>query len=60
MCEWSSDDVTAHVDALWEAINMKARSSAHPLDLIDAKVLAEAGYLFRSMTVLANNTIVKE
>ena len=35
---WSSDNVTVHVDALWEALTMKARSPDKFMDLSDVKV----------------------
>merc|ERR1711916_348573 len=57
---WSSDNVTVHVDALWEALTMKARSPDKFMDVSDVKVSDEDGYLSRSMTIKANNKIVKE
>jgi hypothetical protein len=57
---WTSDTVNVHVDALWEALNMKARSPEKFMDVSDVIVSDADGYLSRSMTIKANNKIMKE
>ena len=57
---WSSDNVTVHVDALWEALTIEARSPDKFMDVSDVKVSDDDGYFSRSMTINFNNKIVKE
>ena len=40
---WSSDNVTVHVDALWEALTLEARSPDKFMDVSDVKVSDEDG-----------------
>ena len=47
---WTSDNVNVHVDALWKALEMKARSSKEFTDVSEVKASDQDGYLIRSAT----------
>ena len=53
---WTSDIVNVHVDALWKALEMKARSSKEFTDVSEVKASDQDGYLIRSVTIKATRS----
>merc|ERR1719240_2593971 len=57
---WKSKEFTCSHDAVFEALQFKARNPDKFMDVTDVKVLDEAGYLSRTMTIKATGKTVSE
>jgi len=57
---WSTGAIEVSVDALWEALTVKAREPKKFMEVTDVKISDEDGFLLRTMTITANNTTVQE
>jgi hypothetical protein len=57
---WSSQTLDVNIDALWAALDVKARSPEKFMDVTSVTVSDEDGFLLRSMTLRSNNKTVRE